>query len=54
MLTAPDAPLNFANVPSITTGSRIGVTWTNGLHNGGSPVIDYRISWNQGNGNTTL
>jgi hypothetical protein len=37
----PDAPFNLINVPQITDGSQIGLTWTEGANNGGSPVIDY-------------
>ena len=29
----------------------IGLNWTAPTNNGGSPVIDYRISWDQGTGN---
>jgi hypothetical protein len=37
----PDAPLNLADVPQITNGYQIGLTWIEGANNGGSPVIDY-------------
>jgi hypothetical protein len=39
-----DAPLNLMNVPSITTAYQIGLTWIPGLFDGGTPVIDYRVS----------
>jgi hypothetical protein len=41
----PDAPLNLANVASVTTAYLIGLNWTQGIYNGGSPVIDYQISY---------
>jgi hypothetical protein len=39
----PDAPINLANVPAVTTGSSIGLTWEEGANNGGSPVIDFQV-----------
>ena len=43
----PDAPLSLANVAAVTTGYLIGLNWTQGIYNGGSPVIDYQISYKQ-------
>lgn len=48
--TIPDAPLNVQNVPAITSATQIGLTWTQGTSNGGTPVIDYKISVAQGTG----
>jgi len=45
MLTSPDAPINLANVPEITTGSQIGLVWEDGAIDGGADVIDYKITW---------
>jgi hypothetical protein len=50
MLTSSDAPLDLENVPEITTGSQIGLIWTDGLVSGGAPVEDYQITWDQGTG----
>lgn len=44
ILTNPDAPHTLANVPSVTLGDRIGLSWLEGGANGGTPVIDYQIS----------
>lgn len=44
ILTNPDAPLNLQNVLSITLATQIGLSWTIGVKNGGSPVFDYRVS----------
>jgi hypothetical protein len=35
---------------SNTNGTRIQLIWSNGVSNGGSPVIDYTINWDQGTG----
>lgn len=43
----PDAPVNLQNNGAVTTSSIIGFTWSAGASNGGSPVIDYRISSDQ-------
>jgi hypothetical protein len=44
IVTNPDAPLNLADVPLVTSGTQIGLSWTDGLANGGGAVLDYRIS----------
>ena len=43
ILTIPDAPINFLNVPSITASSQIGLSWSDGISNGGTQVIDFTI-----------
>lgn len=45
LLTAPYAPVNLANLPLITSGSKIGIIWQAGSLNGGAPVLDYTVSW---------
>lgn len=47
ILTFPDSPINFQNVPTITNGYQIGLTWTKGVGEGGTPVIDYRVWYDQ-------
>ena len=37
----PDAPLNLAEVPGLTTAYQIGLIWIDGVYDGASPVIDY-------------
>lgn len=39
----PDAPINLANAPEVTSAYQIGLTWDEGVYNGGSPVIDYMV-----------
>jgi titin len=43
--TIPDAPLAVVNVPGVTTGFQVGLNWQNGLYDGGSPVLDYLVSF---------
>ena len=43
----PDSPANLARQAS-TTRTTLGLTWTNGNSNGGQPVLDYRVSYDQG------
>jgi hypothetical protein len=42
-----DPPVNLANVPSITTAYQIGITWQDGAYNGGTPILDYRVSFKE-------
>lgn len=51
IVLVPDAPINFSNVPSITTASRIGLKWTPGASSGDKPIIDYRIYYDQSTDN---
>ena len=48
--TIPDSPINLLNDASTTTGYLIKFTWTEGISNGGSKVIDYNIYYDQGLG----
>lgn len=45
ILTAqiPDQPIALANVPLVTTAYQIGLSWSAPVFNGGSPLIDYSI-----------
>ena len=51
ILTNPDPPTALANIASSTSASVINFSWTGGLFNGGSAVLDYRVNWDQGTGN---
>ena len=46
--TNPDAPSSLANNAAITNASVIALTWTAPAVIGGTSVIDYRVSWDQG------
>lgn len=45
ILTVTDPPVNLANVVTITSGSQIGLTWAPGVNVGGTPLIDYRLTY---------
>ena len=47
ILTIPDAPTNLENAPTVTTANQIGLTWTDGTDDGGSPIIDYTVSYKE-------
>ena len=51
IVLVPDAPINPMNNPSVTSNSVIGFTWSDGASNGGTPVIDYKITYDQSTGN---
>jgi hypothetical protein len=51
IVLVPDAPVSPINNPAITTKSIIGFSWSDGASNGGTAVIDYRISYDQSTGN---
>lgn len=43
----PDAPINLANESGITTGYQIGLKWEDGQYDGGSPEIDFEVSYKE-------
>jgi hypothetical protein len=45
ILTSPDAPLTLANNEATTSATTISMTWSAGLADGGTPVIDYRVNY---------
>jgi hypothetical protein len=51
MLTVTDLPVDLTKVVTITSGSQIGLLWAPGVNVGGTPLIDYRFTYDQGNGN---
>lgn len=42
--------MNLARDHSITTLTILGLTWSDGLSNGGQPILDYQVSFDQGTG----
>jgi hypothetical protein len=50
---APDAPINLANIISITLDDRIGLSWEDGASNGGTSIIDYQVWYDDGLGTGT-
>lgn len=51
ILTVPDAPLNLIDDVENTDSTQISLDWDEGLADGGTPVIDYTLWYDQG-GNT--
>ena len=45
IVLVPDPVIDLLNNPTITSDSVIGISWTDGLSNGGKEIIDYRISY---------
>jgi hypothetical protein len=54
ILRVPDAPVGLANLPAITNAVSVGLSWSDGTWNGGSAIIDYRISYAVGAGEFTV
>ena len=50
ILTYPDAPINVAETVEARTASTITFTWSEGAANGGAPVEDYRVTYDQSTG----
>jgi hypothetical protein len=48
IVLVPDAPLQLANMPGVTSASQVGMQWLEGLSNGGDPVAYYTLWYNQG------
>jgi len=46
----PDAPVSLANNAAVTASGVIGLTWLPGAYDGGSPIIDYRLSYHESSG----
>jgi hypothetical protein len=46
----PDAPLNLANNPAVTSQTTAGLTWEVGVSNGGLVLLNYVVWYNQGTG----
>jgi hypothetical protein len=50
ILTIPNPPLNLANNAQLTSGKIIALQWNTPSADGGTPVIDYRVSYDYGLG----
>jgi len=44
----PDAPKPPHNLNQITNVDKIGLSWSTSYYDGGSPILDYTIWWDQG------
>jgi len=54
MYTKPDPPRNIIEIASARTLTAIGFSWQQGVENGGTPVIDYRLFFDQGTNNYVI
>ena len=43
VVLVPDAPISVSNNPLVTNNHTIGITWTPGVFNGGTNIIDYIV-----------
>lgn len=48
IVTYPDKPVDLADMPDVTNSVQIGLQWVAGAADGGIPVLDYRIIYDQG------
>jgi hypothetical protein len=47
ILTSPDSPVNLSETVASRTITSITFSWQDGASDGGAPVIDYRINFDQ-------
>jgi len=52
--SVPDAPVGLAREAVTTTTTQIGLLWNPGSSDGGQPVIDYRIWYDEGINNFVI
>ena len=45
IITAPNAPINLAEISSERSATTLGLSWTADNSDGGSPILDYRVSY---------
>jgi len=43
----PDAPTSLADDSVVTKATQIGLTWSDGAYNGGSPITNYQVYFAQ-------
>ena len=46
--SVPDTPITLVNDPTTTTDTLIRFSWSDGVNNGGTPIIDYTVYYDQG------
>lgn len=49
----PDAPINLEEVTISRDHSHLGLSWSEGFHDGGEPVTEYVVSWGSNSESTT-
>lgn len=50
IITSPDQPTGLAEVYEHRTKEQLGIEWTAPTFTGGSPILDYRITWSHSGG----
>lgn len=45
VLLVPSSPVNLQDDVATTNAAVIGFIWDNGISTGGSPILDYRVSY---------
>jgi hypothetical protein len=50
IVLVPDAPYQVRDNAAVTSSTQVGLTWIDGISNGGRPVIDYTLSYDQSTG----
>jgi hypothetical protein len=45
MVQPPDAPVDFANNPAVTSATNVGLQWSHGMSDGGMTVIDHTVTY---------
>lgn len=50
----PDQPINLAEDISVRSSTTDGLTWADGINNGGVPIIDYRVNMREQGGTYTV
>ena len=51
VVLVPDPPVGLASNAALTSEDRISLAWAQGQSNGGMPVLDFRITFDQSVGN---
>ena len=54
IIFTPDAPINLVENTSDRSSTTLGLTWSEGNENGGSAIIDYRISYTEFGGSFSV
>lgn len=49
----PNPPVSLVNIPEVTTDTTIKFSWSDDV-NGGAPIIDYDVYYDQGSDNFVL
>ena len=50
----PDAPVSLTETEALRSATSITFSWTKGAENGGSEVLDYRVTFDQSTGVDTV